>query len=121
MRHLRHLILSAMALGCAGVLAPAATLANPVAAACAPMAERKDVRGLWVGHFSGGNVLYDGVQKRVNWRNEYRCFTAARACHAWRADMRRVWRDVRGYGTCIALRGGGRPIRPSHGALRTRY
>lgn len=99
-------------------LPSAPSLANPVAAACAQMSARMDVPGLWVGHFTGGNVHRHRNQLQVEWRNEYRCFTSARACSQWRAGMGRVWRDVRGHGTCIALRGGGRPYRA---AISARY
>lgn len=99
-------------------LAPASASQGP--RACAPLAHRLDVPGLWLGHFTGGRIIHANRQKTVNWRNEYRCFTSARACQAWRADMRRHWGHVNALGTCLALRGGGRPY-VHEGVLVTRY
>lgn len=114
-------------LATAGLLAVLLSSLNPASArasdgpkACAPMAHRLDVQGLWLGHFTGGRIIHANRQKTVNWRNEYRCFTSARACHSWRAGMRRHWGHVNALGTCLALRGGGtRYVRG--GVLVTRY
>ena len=115
--------LAAMMLGLAALLAPQTALAgNSGPRACASMAHRMDVPGLWLGHFSGGRLIHANRQKLVDWRNDYGCFTSAAACHRWRAQMRREWRHVNGHGTCIALRGGGRPYyRHTGRALVTRY
>ena len=107
----------ALALGLLA-LSPASSHANPVAAACADLSGRKDIPGLWLGHFTGGNVHRRRDQLKVEWRDEYRCFTSASACSRWRADMGRIWLDVRGHGTCLALRNGGRRYAP---AISVRY
>lgn len=91
-------------------------------AACAPLAHRMDVPGLWLGHFSGGNwARYPSGQPYVDWRSEYQCFTSARSCYAWRASMKRVYRRFDGHGTCLNLRGGGTRVRYVREVISTRY
>ena len=63
---------------------------------------------LWLGHFTGGKRIDGGFG--VDWRDEYGCFTSRAQCRAWWVSLRRVYRHVDGYGTCLALRGGGRTI-----------
>ena len=114
------------------VLSAASLAAGPASAffadsssgprACAPHAQRLDVPGLWLGHFSGGRWdRHPNGDRRVAWRSEYQCFFSARACHAWLAGMRREYARFRGYGTCLALRGGGRPMRAVVRAISVRY
>lgn len=104
-----------------GIVAGASLFASPASAffggssgprACAPHSDRFDVPGLWLGHFSGGRLaLHPNGDRRVDWRSEYQCFFSARACNAWRASLRREYARFRGHGTCLALRGGGTPVR----------
>lgn len=113
------------------ILAFAGLFATPASAffggsagpkACAPHADRFDVPGLWLGHFSGGRLAYHANgDRRVDWRSEYQCFFSARACYAWRASLRREYARFRGHGTCLALRGGGKPVRAVVRAVSVRY
>jgi hypothetical protein len=90
--------------------------------ACAPHSDRFDVPGLWLGHFTGGRWdRHANGNRRVEWRNEYQCFFSAHACQAWRAGMRREYARFRGHGTCLALRGGGRPVKHAVRGLAVRY
>lgn len=104
----------------AGAALSASALASPAMAffsshgagpsICSAQAHRLDVPGLWLGHFGGGRwAAHPNGDRRVDWRSEYRCFHSARACHAWRADMRRAYGRFSGHGACIALRAGGTP------------
>lgn len=90
--------------------------------ACAPHANRFDVPGLWLGHFSGGRVaLLPNGDRGVDWRSEYQCFFTAGHCRAWRASLKRVYARYEGYGSCIALRGGGVPVVRVTRAISVRY
>ncbi len=77
------------------------------AQACKPLAGVPGPHGLWLGHFTGGRYAPGPQGLAVEWRDDYACFPSAAACAAWRRDMRAVYRDVEGWGTCLALRGGG--------------
>ena len=94
---------------------------NRPAAACRPMSHLPGE--LWLGHFTGGRRVAGGFG--VDWRDEYGCFTSRAACRAWWSSLNRVYRHVEGYGTCMALRGGGRVIvtkvAKPRAVLRARY
>ena len=89
------------------------------AAACKPMQHLPGE--LWLGHFTGGRRVTGGFG--VDWRDEYGCFTSRAECRAWWTGLHRVYRHVQGYGTCMALRGGGRPavVVVKRTVLRARY
>lgn len=111
MRSAHHTLISATALAILIFGAAPALAGADGPKACAPHAQRFDVPGLWLGHFSGGRTaLLPNGDPGVDWRSEYQCFFTARDCHVWRAAMKRHYGRYEGYGTCIALRGGGAPI-----------
>lgn len=90
------------------------------AAVCKPMSGLPG--GLWLGHFTGGRRLTGAVGRTIEWRDDYACFQTASACQRWRRDLARVYRHVEGWGTCMALRGGGRPLRAVRQVgIRVRY
>ena len=101
----RGLLVCLLAFGALAM--PGAALAgNRPAAACRPMSHLPGE--LWLGHFTGGRRV--GAGYAVDWRDEYGCFTSRAACRVWWTGLNRVYRDVRGYGTCTALRGGGKAV-----------
>ena len=86
------------------------------------LADRFDVPGLWLGHFSGGRRDHHANgDLRVDWRSEYQCFFTAHACRAWRLDMKRAYRHYEGHGTCLPLRGGGKRIVHVVRGIKARY
>ena len=94
-------------------LAAAALLAAPAFAvagsapqrACAGLAATPGPTPLILGHFTGGRFLRaPGVTPALDWRDEYTCFTSARACHRWQRDMLIAYRNVEGWRTCMPLR-----------------
>jgi len=90
------------------LMAPAPALAGSrPAQACKPLAGLPGPHGLWLGHFTGGRIGAGPFGEIVEWRDDYACFTSAADCAAWRRGLRAVYRDVEGWGTCLALRGGG--------------
>ncbi len=118
--HARLLLIAAV-LMCAG-WGGTAQAGNLPAAACRPMAHLPGE--LWLGHFTGGRKMTPHL---IDWRDDYACFTSAAECRAWRNSMSRVYRDVEGWGICLALRGGGKVIdaravvKPKRLGLRARY
>lgn len=82
------------------------------ARACEALADRQDVSGLWLGHFTGGGLTKtpDGA-RALAWRDEFSCFTSASACAAWQKNFRKTYADQEGYRTCLPLRRGGTLIR----------
>jgi hypothetical protein len=92
------------------------------AQACSPMSHLPGE--LWLGHFAGGRKIDGGFG--VDWRDEYGCFTSRAACRNWWVSLHRAYRHVDGYGTCLALRGGGKTVVAKkvvkhRTVLRTRY
>lgn len=70
-------------------------------------------RSVWLGHFSGGNLRrMESGDRGVAWRDRYMCFPSRASCEAWQASMKRMWRQVDGYRTCLPIR---------HGQLRPDY
>ena len=117
-----RLPIAALVLAGAGLFYTPALAGSSGPRACAPYADRFDVPGLWLGHFTGGRRAYHANgDMRVDWHAEYRCFFSARACQSWRAGLRRVYARYEGHGTCLALRGGGRPYHRTRGAIVARF
>lgn len=112
-----HGLFPALAIAAALFGAAPAQAGSRPADACRPLASLPGPHGLWLGHFSGGLRTAGGVE----WRDDHACFTTARECRAWWNSLNRVYRHVQGHGTCLALRGGGRPLRVERTVLRTRY
>ena len=78
---------------------------SPGLAACAVLRDSAEMPGFWLGHFSGGRVLSPAPGlKMVDWQNDYTCFPTLRSCNAWRGEMRRVYRGIQGYTTCLRIR-----------------
>jgi hypothetical protein len=90
--------------------------------ACAPLASDLTVPGLWLGHFTGGRLIRgpDDAGRTLAWRDDYSCFTSARACALWQRDLRRKYSAQEGYRTCLPLRGGGTPI-VEENVIRAKY
>ena len=117
-----RLSFAALLFVCVGWSAPGQA-GNLPASACRSMAHLPGE--LWLGHFTGGRQLTPHL---IDWRDDYACFTSAAACRAWRNSLGRVYRHVDGWGTCLALRGGGelvvaKPVawKPKRAAVRARY
>ena len=74
---------------------------------CAVAMDAPRWRGVWLGHFSGGNLqLMESGDRGVFWRDRYVCFPSRASCEAWQSSMKRVWRQVEGYKTCLPIRQG---------------
>lgn len=101
----RGVLVCLLAIGAASWAGVAQAGSRP-AQACSPMSHLPGE--LWLGHFTGGKRIDGGFG--VDWRDEYGCFTSRAACRSWWVGLRRVYRHVDGYGTCLALRGGGQPV-----------
>ena len=99
--------LALLAALCALAFAPEARAGSRPAQACRPLVDAPGPHGLWLGHFTGGRMAPVASGVAVEWRDDYACFASAAACAAWRRGLREVYRDVEGWGTCLALRGGG--------------
>ena len=75
---------------------------GPNCAVTSDMSERPSV---WLGHFSGGSSLADGRGlAQLDWRDDYVCFASRKACRSWRAQMRKSYARVEGWGTCLPIR-----------------
>ena len=77
-------------------------------------------RGVWLGHFSGGKQIRDGSRYGVvDWRDDYVCFPSRAGCERWQRSMRKAYRNVEGYRTCVVIRSG--PMGAPPVVLTTRY
>ena len=72
---------------------------------CAPTRDVASIDQVWLGHFSGGNSLRNGQDtSALDWHDEDVCFASRKACNAWLGQMRKTYRVVEGWTTCLPIR-----------------
>ena len=59
---------------------------------------------VWLGHFSGGNVVRIGGGLDINWQDGKTCFSSRRDCERWIGVSRRAAHNPPGYWTCLPIR-----------------
>ena len=77
-------------------------------------------RNVWLGHFAGGNLVRTQARySTLDWQDRYFCFPSQATCQSWQRSMRRAYRRVEGYRTCLLIRNG--PLTPLEDVLVVRY
>lgn len=64
------------------------------------------VGSLWLGHFSGGAVRRVALNGSdiIIWQDQHVCFTSRQDCALWQRQMRKVYRHVEGWRSCLPIR-----------------